>query len=157
MNGGGPLEHEIGEYVPALERIFEKNGVVLAYLYGSQARGDAGPLSDVDVGVLFRADLDSKARWQQRLALGTDLMRALRRDDLVVADLAEASPLLRNEVRREGRLLYCLDEAVRVEFEVGTLRAFVDTQALRELQQQYLLERIREGKMGVYADPEGRS
>lgn len=157
MSDGGSLEYSIEEYLPALERVFEKQGVALAYLYGSQARGDAGPLSDVDVGVLFQPGLNRKERWRQRLALSQDLMRVLSRDDLVVADLAEASPLLKNEVRREGRLLYCADEAVRVEFEVGTLREFVDTQPLRDLRRRYLLERIGQGRMGQYAQPGGRS
>jgi predicted nucleotidyltransferase len=153
MSDSGPLEHSIGEYAPALARVFERRGVLLAYLYGSQARGDAGPLSDVDVGVLFQPGLDPRERWHRRLALGQDLMCVFRRDDLVVADLAEASPLLKNEVRREGRLLYCADEAVRVEFEVGALREFVDTQSLRDLRRQYLLERIDQGRMGQYAQP----
>ncbi len=150
MSGGGPVEERIWKETPALEPIFEQHGVVLAYLYGSQGRGDAGPLSDVDVAVLFQAGLDPKERWRRRLALTQDLMGIFRRYDLFVADLAEASPLLKNEVRREGRLLYCADESVRVEFEVETLRQFVDTQPLRDLRWHYLLERIEQGRMGQY-------
>ncbi len=153
MSNGGPLERDIREYRPALEQVFARYGVALAYLYGSQARGDAGPLSDVDVAIMFRLALTRKERWRRRLALGQELMRILGRDDLFVADLAEASPLLKDEVRREGRLLYCADEALRVEFEVEVLREFVDTQPLRDLQWQYLLERIRQGRMGRYARP----
>lgn len=150
MSNGRPLKEYIGKDMPALRQIFEKHGVVLAYLYGSQARGDAGPLSDVDVGVLFRADLGAKERWRRQLVLGRDLMRFFHRDDLFVTDMAEASPLLKNEVRREGCLLYCADEAIRVEFEVETLRQFVDTQPLRDLRWRYLLDRIEQGRMGQY-------
>jgi predicted nucleotidyltransferase len=119
VSSRGPLEHPIQDYVPELRAVFERHHVILAFLYGSQARGNAGPLSDVDV----------------------------------VVDLAEASPLFKNKVRREGRLLYCADEAARVEFEVQTLRTFVDTQALRDLQCRYLLDRIEQGRMGQYAHP----
>jgi predicted nucleotidyltransferase len=52
----GPLG-ELAQVQQALDQAFESHGVVLAYLYGSQARGDAGPLSDVDVAVLFGPDL----------------------------------------------------------------------------------------------------
>lgn len=48
----GPLG-DLEPYQQGLDEVFERFGVVLAYLYGSQARGDTGPLSDVDVAVLF--------------------------------------------------------------------------------------------------------
>ena len=43
-------EDDIFEIVSNVAR--ECDDVVLAYLFGSQGRGQAGPLSDVDVGVL---------------------------------------------------------------------------------------------------------
>ena len=44
----------LDEYKPALEAYFAAlDDVVLAYLFGSYARGQAGPLSDVDVAVLL--------------------------------------------------------------------------------------------------------
>ena len=36
-----------------LGALFTGEPVVVAYLFGSQARGDAGPLSDVDVAILL--------------------------------------------------------------------------------------------------------
>jgi predicted nucleotidyltransferase len=74
-----------------LQRLFECHGVVLAYLHGSQARGDAGPLSDVDVAVLFEPRLTPKERWDRRLALTASLTSAFHRSDVFVVDLAEAT------------------------------------------------------------------
>jgi predicted nucleotidyltransferase len=48
-------------YLPELKRIFEQRGVVLAYLFGSQATGRAGPLSDVDFAVLLDQRLPRRA------------------------------------------------------------------------------------------------
>ena len=41
-----------------LKAFFEDNrrGAVAVYLFGSVARGEAGPESDVDVGILFAED-----------------------------------------------------------------------------------------------------
>jgi hypothetical protein len=83
-------------------------------------------------------------------------MRFFKRDDVSVADLAGATPLLKDEVRREGRVLYCTDEAIRVSFEVHALREFVDTEPLRRIRRDYLLERIERGDMGQYAHVSGR-
>ena len=40
------LLDRLEQYQLASNEVFERHGVVLAYLYGSQARGDAGPVSD---------------------------------------------------------------------------------------------------------------
>jgi len=58
----GPLG-DLEPYQQGLDEVFERHGVMLAYLYGSQARGDAGPLSDVDVAVLFIPDVPERERF----------------------------------------------------------------------------------------------
>ncbi|MCX7682029.1 MAG: nucleotidyltransferase domain-containing protein, partial [Anaerolineae bacterium] len=47
-----------------MERMFARHGVVLAYLFGSQAEGRAGPLSDVDIAVLLGPQVPEE-RWTQ--------------------------------------------------------------------------------------------
>ncbi len=54
MNEGGPIG-PIENYLLRLEPCFEKHGVLLAYLYGSQATGKASLLSDIDIAVLFES------------------------------------------------------------------------------------------------------
>ena len=128
MTEGGPLSQPIDTYLPALASVFEEHGVVLAYLYGSQARGNAGPLSDVDMAVLFRAGLSRLERGRRRVALISALADVLHRSDVFVVDLAGGSPLVRNKVRREGQVLYRPDDAIRVDFETTALRDYVDTE-----------------------------
>jgi hypothetical protein len=54
-----------------------RSEVLVAYLFGSVARGTSGPLSDVDVAVLLSDDVDGRsaqlmARWRRyRLQRGT--------------------------------------------------------------------------------------
>ena len=70
----------------------------LAVLFGSTARGQSGPDSDLDVGVLFEAGQESTAGLEVALARATG-----RRLDLVGLDTAP--PLLRFEIARDGQLL----------------------------------------------------
>ena len=74
-----------------------ESGVRLAVLFGSAARGDAHSSSDLDVGVLglHASDLPS---------LTVRLERAIGRPVDVIA-LAEAPPLLRFQIARDGRVL----------------------------------------------------
>ncbi len=144
---GGPIG-PIKEYLPRLKTVFEQYGVALAYLYGSQARGDAGPLSDVDIAILFSREVPEGERFNRILHLHGELASVFGRDDVNVVDLGKGTPLLNNNVRLYGQVLYCADDAVRVEFEVETLHRYVDTQPLRQEQNKYLVEKLQRGLFG---------
>ena len=82
-----------------------------AYLFGSRARGGAGPLSDVDVAV--HVDMD-KARaaagpWGYRAGVVSDLAAALRTNAVDVAVLNRAPPLLYHRVLRDGERAFSRD------------------------------------------------
>jgi predicted nucleotidyltransferase len=135
----GPLG-DLEPYQQALDEILERHGVVLTYLYGSQARGDTGPLSDVDVAVLFSPNVPERERFSRVLHLICELGSVFRRNDVYVVDLAGASPLLRHRVYYYGRLLYCANDAERVRFETKALQDYVDTQPLRKIKRKYVLQ-----------------
>ena len=135
----GPLEN-FDQYQQALNETFERHKVVLAYLYGSQARGKAGPLSDVDIAVLFGPDVPENERFNRLLHITGELGSVLHRNDVNVLDLAGASPLLRHRVYYDGRLLYCTDDAIRVRFQTQALRDYVDTEPLRKIKRRYVLQ-----------------
>jgi predicted nucleotidyltransferase len=69
-----------------LSPLFAGEPVVVAYFSGSQARGDAGPLSDVDVAVLLGDNLTPGEALALRLRLMEAVGRALcvERVDIVV-------------------------------------------------------------------------
>lgn len=148
MREGGGIG-AIEEYLPRLAEVFEEYKVILAYLYGSQATGNARPLSDVDIAILFSEEVPERERFGRLCHLGAMLMGVFHRNDVNVVDLEEAPPLLKNNVRVGGRVIYCADEDRRIDFEVETLREFEDTKPLRQVRYSYLLERIDNGTFGL--------
>lgn len=138
------VQYIIEEKKPELTHIFKQHDVVLAYLYGSQARGEGGPLSDVDIAVLFTEDVNEKDRFQRVLRLIGELGHIFSRDDVQVVDLSEASPLMRHRIYYSGQVLYCADEAQRVRFSERALHEYVDTAPLRRIKKKYVLKRISE-------------
>jgi len=147
MTEGGSIGR-LEPLLPALREIFARHGVALAYLYGSQARGDAGRLSDVDVAVLFLPEASRSERSDRVLSLIGELMTVFKRSDVFVADLANVTPLLRHRVYRDGLLLFCADDRLRVKFMTEALRDYEDTRPLRNIQWYYLKQRIANNTVG---------
>ena len=119
--------------------------VKFAYLFGSRARDDAGPLSDIDVAVYLDRRLDV---FRYRLVLMEELARFLRGAEFDLVILNNAPLALQYEIVREGRVLK-EDKRRRVDFETRILSRYLDTAHLRKIQERYLKERfVREGGLG---------
>lgn len=130
-----------------LEPIFRVYGVQLAYLFGSQARERAGPLSDFDFGVLFRAVLSPHERFHQRLRLIAELIGVLHAQQIDVVVLNDAPPTIRFKIIEQGQIIYNEDERARVRFEAQTMSEYFDTKPLRALYRQRLFEAVIAGKL----------
>jgi len=135
---------DIEEYTEQLRQLFATYGVVLAYLFGSQAEEKAGPISDVDIAVLLGPQVDREQWFQVQLDLIGELTSLFHRNDVDVVILNEATPVLAYEVVRSGRVLYEAEPGTRVDYEVTALRRYADTKPLRRLQDRRLLERVEE-------------
>lgn len=125
-----------------LESLFQKYGVSLAYLFGSSARRTEGPLSDIDIAVLFSQELKRDQYAKAQVSLMAELIGFFHKDDVEVAVLNTAPPLLRYEVYQDGVLIYSSSEEARVDFEVKALRDYCDTARMRQTMWIYLLERV---------------
>jgi len=138
----------IENYLSELASAFENHNVVLAYLYGSQARETVTPSSDVDIAVLFRRGIEADQRFRSLIDLMSDLANIFERDDVNVLDLDEGAPLLNNNVRLYGRVIFCVDEKARADFMLHALQRYVDTEPMRREQNYYLREKIKRGLFG---------
>ncbi len=73
-------------------RILADNCVILAYLFGSQARGDTWARSDIDIAVLFSSEVNKEKRFELAMILSHKLAIVLQRDDIQIVDLQQAPP-----------------------------------------------------------------
>lgn len=121
--------------------------VLLAYVFGSHARGQAGPLSDLDIAVMVDETLDADQSFDLRLEIIGGLMDILRVKDADVTILNQAPLALRYRVLRDGVLLYCRDPDVRVEFTARTVTAYLDFKPIIERHERAILERARKGEL----------
>jgi hypothetical protein len=99
-------------------------GLVCAYLFGSHARGDKTPGSDIDVALLLDQDPPRTLEGLQ-LDLADELAGTVDRPvDVVVLNRAPAD--LIHRVLRDGVLLLDRDPSARIRFEVRARNEYFD-------------------------------
>lgn len=129
-----------------LAAALDRAPIAAAYLFGSQASGGAGPLSDVDVGVVVLPEVANGTA--VRTELFSVVAAALETDEVDLVVLNDAPSLLRHRVVRDGHLLLDRDPRTRVRFETRALLDYLDTAPLREVQAKGRRERLAKGSFG---------
>ena len=106
MDATAPDPHLIECLVELLD---SREEILEAYLFGSHARGQAQPHSDVDVAVYVDMARADDTGYGYRANLTTDLMAGLGFNDVDVVVLNRVPPLLYHRVLRDGVRLLARD------------------------------------------------
>ena len=122
----GDAERTLRELIAQAE---DDRDVLAISLFGGQARGDAGPGSDVDVCVVL------EARAPSRIEASHKRLDYLAGRDLDVKIFQQLPLYIRSRVLKEGRVLFVRDEDRLYELAYRTARAFED---FRPYYQAYL-------------------
>ena len=134
-------------YVKKLNPLFKnqlkKHGVVLAYLYGSQARGNAMAESDVDIAVLLDKKIKEEKYLDKTLKLSALFSELYPDKEIGILILNQTTPLLKQNVIVEGKELYVADKLKRIIFENKALHEYEDTKKLRNIFNYFLNLRLK--------------
>jgi len=130
-----------------VEEIFKRNlqylkgkyDIKLIYVFGSYSKGTNTKNSDLDIAVLLGNGHDP----MDKLALIGDLVSIFKRDDIDLVVLNSANPVLRHQVIKHGELIFEENEDVKVEFEVKTLREYMDMEYFRKVQMDVIKEWVK--------------
>ncbi|MBI3804110.1 MAG: nucleotidyltransferase domain-containing protein [Nitrospirae bacterium] len=115
----------VGEISERLRPLSQRAELQLVILFGSQASGEARSESDIDLAILGEGPLDLTP-------LTAEAIRLLKTSRVDLVDLYRASPLLKREVVRKGKLLYEKRPGAYLDFSSLAVRRYIDTQKLRD-------------------------
>jgi len=131
-----------------LARALDRDHVVAGMLFGSQAAGQAGALSDVDIAVWLDPELPGEERIALRRDLSLAAIEALGTDEIDMVVLNGAPPLLRHRVLAGGTRLFDRDPRARVRLETKAMLDYFDTAPLRQVLAAGRRRRIEEERFG---------
>lgn len=125
----------------------EQEGIVAAWLFGSQATGRARPDSDVDVAVLLTGESDVLTCHERRLTLSA-LLEKMTGNRIEIVVLNCAPPVLQHEILAHGRRLFEHDREARVAFEVRAGKIYADLAPMRAFFADALRRELDHGGLG---------
>ena len=131
------------ELVRRLRALFKfQKDVRFAYLFGSNANGTVGKLSDIDVAVYLKPSISKKAFLSIKLRLISDLVEACNTDSVDLTILNESPLSLNYNVITKGVLLASSNEKERARFESSTIARFMDRKPMLERRSAAVLRRV---------------
>lgn len=120
----------------------KEKDIVLAYLFGSFARDDTTPLSDIDIGILFNSGIDSLRRHNLKLRLMGEIAQACKVDKIDIVDIEKGSILLKYNIIKHGNILKSADEDRRVQHETSIISRYLDEKYYIQRHSDMILKRI---------------
>lgn len=127
----------MNDIIKALKDYFkDKDGVLIAFIFGSFINNRLTDESDVDIAVLF-----SKAPIFSEISdIMNDLSSIIGKEiDIVV--LNESSPIVRMQILRNGILLKKKSDALYSDFFVKTVKEYDDLKRIRKEAEDNILNR----------------
>jgi uncharacterized protein len=113
----------------------QRQEILLAFLFGSFANRRTHPLSDVDIGLLFRAvpEMDVISDIAEGLS-------SIFKREVDLAVLNHASPILKMQILKNGILLYASSRKHFHQFFVDTVNQYDDLKQIRKTCEESILK-----------------
>ena len=140
------IEHDVRKRFPKVAEVLSKYPeVVVAYVFGSYAKGDTGPLSDVDIAYLLDQPLDEKKDYLKLdLRISAEIAIALGTDEVDCYLLNKAPLPFQYEVITTGKVIYCRDPSLKEQYESKVKKAYERRRHEFEVSKRDFLKAFRE-------------
>jgi predicted nucleotidyltransferase len=122
------FDEKLNKFKAALEKYL--SDVIVVYLFGSSARGETKPLSDIDIALLLNDDSDEH-NIEARILI--DAMKMMETEKIDMINLNHAPLHIRYGVLKDRKILYCSDHTKRADFETSVVMEYLDFAHIRSM------------------------
>jgi uncharacterized protein len=145
---GRPVAADVEARLPGLvEALAADDRLEAVWLFGSRARNEADALSDVDLAVLCRSDLDASSLWDAQMAWTELAARTLGTDEVLVQAVNRLPVAWRHGMLRDARLLWSRSPEVAADFAARTLQEYLDFKPYLDRYDLELLAQAASGRL----------
>jgi len=120
----------------------KQKDISTAYVFGSYASGRVRIGSDLDIGIVFSQKPESFRR-QSGIIFQLQKIFGVTKVDVRELGLSN-SPVFLLSAIKNAKIIYEKNPFERQKFETEIMKEYIDTQKLRNIQFNYLKERIKE-------------
>jgi uncharacterized protein len=136
---------EKGTLISRLAEFFKSREYVeLAYLFGSTAEENRGPLSDIDIGVYLSSKPTKGERIEKRLELTAELAGFLKTESVDLVVMNDSSAVINFEIIKSNIPVFIRDEDFKIDVEQKVMSLYLDRKYHENLLNRAFLERIEE-------------
>jgi predicted nucleotidyltransferase len=118
--------------------------VELAYLFGSTAEENRGPLSDIDIGVYLSSKPTKGERIEKHLELTAELAGFLKTESVDLVVMNDSSPVINFEIIKSNIPVFIRDEDFKLDVEQKVMSLYLDRKYHENLLNRTFLARIEE-------------
>ncbi len=126
-----------------IKNLFLKdNSILVAYLFGSQARDKTNKYSDIDIAILFNEKINENDYTDKQIAMMANLNKVLNKEvDILI--LNKASLFLRYHILKEGIKVYERPDRNEHNFEAVAIMQYFDFLPIKKRIENGLLSKIK--------------
>lgn len=124
--------------------------IASAYLFGSAAKGKAGPMSDVDIALLYKENApEGRELIHAEDYLSYRIAKTLGVKEVDLVNLREQGLVFQHNVIRSGKLTYDADPSFRIRFLTRLISNFCDFEPTLRFMNNYYFEGYKRRLAGL--------
>lgn len=124
--------------------------IASAYLFGSAAKGKAGPMSDVDIALLYKENApEGRELIHAEDYLSYRIAKTLGVKEVDLVNLREQGLVFQHNVIRSGKLIYDADPSFRIRFLTRLISNFCDFEPTLRFMNNYYFEGYKRRLTGL--------
>jgi len=130
---GRKLPPDVMDRLPELISLISKDKEIVAqFTFGSLAREDLKPLSDLDFGIFVLPTLDRKQRFDKHLELIGVFNEHFETDEIDLVLMNDAPMRYSYNIIKSGKLLFCSDSDILRDFIENSIKLYLDFKYFRD-------------------------